>query len=89
MSSFSLHPLHPFSILEHLVRVVLPAKCRSDNAKEPYQAQLDGPDGTIQECKSKLADWVLELWEAGKLHKLDRYNKSPSKQPPVSRHSCP
>jgi hypothetical protein len=73
MSSLPLHPLHPFSLLEHLVRVVLPAKCRSENSKTYYQAQLDKPDETIEACKGKLASWVLKLWDEGKLYKLERY----------------
>lgn len=70
--SSPLHPLHPFSLLENLVRVVLPAKCRSDDSKKYYQAQLDMPDEAIRQCKGKLADWVLELWDAGKLYNLER-----------------
>jgi hypothetical protein len=72
MSSSSLHPVHPFSLLEHLIREVLPAKCHTDNSKSFYQAQLDGPDEAIQDCKDRLADWVLELWDAGNLYKLNR-----------------
>jgi hypothetical protein len=69
----SLHPTHPYYILEHLVKNVLPEKCRHDNAKEFYKEQLDKPDEAVEICKSMLADWVLELWANGRLYRLERY----------------
>jgi predicted transcriptional regulator len=69
--SDEVHPTHPYYILQHLVKTVLTEKCRNANVKEFYKAQLEYPDVTIEECKSKLADWVLNLWDKGKL--LDHY----------------
>lgn len=67
------HPSHPFYILDHLVKNVLPEKCRNDRVKAFYQAQLDNPEDTIEECKKFLAKWVLEMWDKGTLWKHDKY----------------
>ena len=69
----ALHPTHPYSILEHLVRDVLSERCRKDSVKDFYQCQLDDPDAAIEECKRRLQDWVLEYWESGKLNNLNKY----------------
>lgn len=58
----TLHPTHPYYLLEHMVMNVLPEKCRHDTAKAFYKDQRDQPDEAIQICKGMLADWVLELW---------------------------
>lgn len=66
------HPTHPYYILDHLVRNVLPEKCRNATVQAYYQAQLDDPDGTIEQCKGKLAAWVLERWDNGSLWRFDK-----------------
>lgn len=67
------HPSHPHYILDHLVRHVLPERCRNDKVTAYYKAQLDDPDATIAECKSFLADWVLKMWTKGTLWRHDLY----------------
>lgn len=63
------HPSHPYYILEHIVRNVLPEKCCHEKVKAFYKTELDKPQETIDTCRSKLAGWVLELWEKGTLYK--------------------
>ena len=58
-----LHPTHPFAILDHLVKNVLPVKCTNEKIKQIHQQQLDDPEATIVECKQYLADWVIDLWK--------------------------
>jgi hypothetical protein len=48
---------HPHRILEHLVRNVLPERCKKEKVKDEfYKAQLDDPDATMEECKRRLQD---------------------------------
>jgi hypothetical protein len=68
--------MHPYSILEHLVRDVVPERCalaRGDSVRESYKEVLDDPNGTIDECKGLLGDWMVELSTSGKLRSLDEY----------------
>lgn len=63
----STYPDHPYYLLEHLVHNVLPEKCRHPVVQAYYHAQLNDPDGVIDECKDMLAPWVLRLWDRGHL----------------------
>jgi hypothetical protein len=62
---------HPFYILKHWIRNVLPKK--SEAVCKYYKTVLDDPEGAIAECKQHLADWVVEYWKAVKINKLDEY----------------
>ena len=61
------HSSHPYFILEHLMKNVLPEKCRNEKVAAFYKDQLDNPIAAIEECQSKLADWVLTMWDRGTL----------------------
>ncbi|KAF2874633.1 hypothetical protein BDV95DRAFT_666450 [Massariosphaeria phaeospora] len=63
-----LHPSHPYRLLEHLVKEVLPHKCKSQPLLDFYSDQLADPDAAIELCKGKLSDWVLEFWNKGRLY---------------------
>lgn len=66
------HPAHPLYILDHLVKKVLPESCRNEAVKAFYKAQLEHPDAAMEECKSILANWVLDMWDNGALLKYDK-----------------
>jgi hypothetical protein len=69
-----LPPTHPYAILDHLVKNVLPAKCANRfKVKRMYQQQLDDPEATISECKQYLTDWVMDLWKGGKVFNAQAY----------------
>jgi hypothetical protein len=70
-------PTHPYTMLEYLVEEVLPRKCSSPETKRYYQSQLDDPKATIDECKSLLAGWVVELWEKKELRSVAQYGYNP------------
>jgi hypothetical protein len=75
---------HPYPVLEHIVRVVLPSRCQSNTSgvvAKYYEEQLDNPGSTIAQCKSFLADWVLELAGTGSLRDVDEYAISASIHP--------
>jgi len=66
MTSLSL--LHPYSILNHIVKVRLPElAAKSDAVRGMYQPIPDGLESAIEFCQSHVAAWVIELFEAGKL----------------------
>jgi hypothetical protein len=69
-------PMHPYELLEHIVREVLVERCRdasTDKVRTFYADQLRDPDQAIRECKALLQPWVLELSAAGKLRDYDEY----------------
>lgn len=66
--------MHPYALLEHIVKDVLVERCKTapaDSVRAFYAKQLSDPDATIRECKDLLGDWVLELSSAGKLRNYD------------------
>jgi len=67
------HPSHPFFILDHLVKNVLPERCHNEKVAAYYKGQLDDPEATIKECRSFLAGWVLDMWRKRTLWKHDKY----------------
>ena len=67
------YPSHPFFILDHLVKNVLLERCRKNVVAAYYKAHLDDPEATIKDCRSFLADWVLETWTRGTWWKHDKF----------------
>lgn len=63
-------PLHPDHLLEHLVRVALPAKCNKDAMKQFFCKVLTKPDTVIKACKGLLQPW---LYDMGNLRNPERY----------------
>ena len=65
--------LHPYYLLEYLVKTVIPNRCRNEDVRAFFQAQLDDPDAAIDQCKSLLSSWILEMYEEGTLYKYEEY----------------
>jgi hypothetical protein len=66
--------LHPYQILEHIVRVIVPESwCDSVRKRKLYQDIKDAPDVAIQRCKELVRDWVVEQYEAGQSYDHDKY----------------
>lgn len=60
-----LSPLDLYSIRDHLVEVRLPQiAVKSPTVKAFYQPVLEGPASAIEACRSYVAPWMTELFEA-------------------------
>ncbi|KAH8730760.1 hypothetical protein GQ44DRAFT_605810 [Phaeosphaeriaceae sp. PMI808] len=71
----STHPTHPYYILDHLIKNVLPEGCQRETARAFYEAQLEDPEAALEECKSMLAGWVTEIWDKGTLWNYEALKK--------------
>lgn len=67
MSSFE-PLLHPYAILDFLVKQRLPdLSSRCSLAARYYKDILDEPEATIKKCRWLLSNWVVQMFEAGSL----------------------
>jgi hypothetical protein len=70
----NLSDLHPYSLLNHLVRVSLPQRCGDSEALHHFYGPIiDHPESAIETCKQYLASWVIDCYEKGRLYYYTRY----------------
>lgn len=70
----SLEPLlHPYAILDFVVRKRIPELAKVPLVERYYKAILDDPDAAIRTCRTLLSSWVVDMFEAGTLWDANAY----------------